>query len=282
MIFKVEKTKNYTIMSNNHFLEKNMSLKAKGLLSLMLSLPSNWDYSLSGLIRLSKDNETSIRSALDELKQFGYLEIIKRLPNETKSGRFEYEYNIYEVSKKQSAYAQDIVEEALEEQDIENLPLENPVQLNTKESITKNKKESKKSAVSRSFDELIDCYTNNLELQNELKAHLKTRKMKKGAMTNRAIELSFKELDRLSNDDIKKIEIVQRSIQNGWTSFFELPKQKIGDYDHYYKKNSVLGYGEATLTQDELEKNRQDAINREIKIREKCKQEVDCFDDILF
>ena len=62
--FKVNKTKDYTIMSNYHLKEKNMSLKAKGLLSVMLSLPENWDYSIAGLVSISQENESAIRSAL--------------------------------------------------------------------------------------------------------------------------------------------------------------------------------------------------------------------------
>lgn len=112
--FKVNKTKDYTIMSNYHLKEKNMSLKAKGLLSVMLSLPDNWDYSISGLIAISLENETSIKSALSELKQFGYLEIIKLMPNESETGRIDYIYNIYEKPKQEG-----------KKQEVENLPLEN-------------------------------------------------------------------------------------------------------------------------------------------------------------
>lgn len=95
-IFKVHKDNNYITISNYHFKEKNMSLKAKGLLSLMLSLPKNWDYSINGLVQLSKDNKHSVETALKELKEFGYLKIVKLMANETDTGRIEYIYNIYE------------------------------------------------------------------------------------------------------------------------------------------------------------------------------------------
>ena len=68
-VFKVEKTKNFTIMSNHHLQNKNLSLKAKGLLSYMLSLPDDWDYSLAGLVANSKESKTSIRNTLNELKE---------------------------------------------------------------------------------------------------------------------------------------------------------------------------------------------------------------------
>ena len=96
MVFKVEKNRNYTVMSNYHLKQKNMSLKAKGLLSVILSLPDNWDYSQSGLVELSSDEICSVRTALNELKALGYVKVIKRKPNETASGRFEYEYIVYE------------------------------------------------------------------------------------------------------------------------------------------------------------------------------------------
>lgn len=106
---------------------------------------------------------------------------------------------------------------------------ENSIEENSKES----KKESKKT-----FNELIENYTKNTELQNELKEHLKTRKSKKATLTNRAIELSLRKLDELCKDvsddlkDEEKIEIVQQSIQNGWTGFFELKdKHRHDDYN---------------------------------------------------
>lgn len=73
MVFKIEKTKNYTIMSNYHLRDINLSLKAKGLLSFMLSLPEDWDYSLNGLVSVSKESKKAIRSILNELKENGYL-----------------------------------------------------------------------------------------------------------------------------------------------------------------------------------------------------------------
>ena len=95
-VIRVNKTSDYTIMGNSHLKEKEMSLKAKGLLSMMLSLPNDWDYSVAGLVSICKESESSIKTALDELKKFGYLVIEKKLPNETDSGKFEYEYNIFE------------------------------------------------------------------------------------------------------------------------------------------------------------------------------------------
>ena len=92
-VFRVEKNNNYTVMSNKHLRDKKLSLKAKGLLSFMLSLPEDWDYSLNGLTAILKENETAIKTALDELKQYKYL-VIQKTKND--KGLFEYTYNIYE------------------------------------------------------------------------------------------------------------------------------------------------------------------------------------------
>lgn len=70
---RVEKDNNFTIIKNNIFLEKNISLKAKGLLTQMLSLPDSWDYTVAGLATLCKDGRDSITSALKELEQYGYV-----------------------------------------------------------------------------------------------------------------------------------------------------------------------------------------------------------------
>ncbi len=132
MVFKIEKNKNYTVMSNYHLRDKNLSLKAKGLLSFMLSLPETWDYSINGLVAICKEEETAIKTALKELQKNKYLKINKFYPNETKSGKIEYEYVIYE---------EPYLEEKEKEQEGENLPLEilsveNKGQINKKETNT--------------------------------------------------------------------------------------------------------------------------------------------------
>lgn len=95
-IFKVNKTSNYTVMSNYHLRDKSLSLKGKGLLSVMLSLPSEWDYSIAGLASILKENITAVKSALEELKATGYLKITKLYANQTSSGHIEYVYDVYE------------------------------------------------------------------------------------------------------------------------------------------------------------------------------------------
>ena len=84
-VFRVKKDKNYTVMSNYHLRDKELSLRAKGLLSLMLSLPEDWDYSLKGLTKLSKEGIDVISVTVKELESRGY---IKRIKHRNEKGQF--------------------------------------------------------------------------------------------------------------------------------------------------------------------------------------------------
>lgn len=93
-IFRVEKNKNFTVISNHHLRDKNLSLKAKGLLTLMLSFSDDWDYTLNGLVAISKDGIDATRTTLDELEKNGYL---KRQRSRNALGQLQVtEYTVYE------------------------------------------------------------------------------------------------------------------------------------------------------------------------------------------
>lgn len=77
-VFRIEKSKGYTVMSNHHLRNQMLSLKAKGLLSQMLSLPDDWDYTLKGLSRINRESVDAIRTAIWELEQAGHLSITFR------------------------------------------------------------------------------------------------------------------------------------------------------------------------------------------------------------
>lgn len=93
---RINKNKEFMTMSTYHLKDKKLSLKAKGLLSVMLSLPEDWNCSVSSLVAISKENETAIKTALNELKETNYLVITKLNPAQAKSGRFEYIYDVFE------------------------------------------------------------------------------------------------------------------------------------------------------------------------------------------
>lgn len=93
-VFRVEKNANYTTMSNFHLRDKTLSLKAKGLLSMLLSLPESWNYSVRGLATISREGKDGILSALQELEKSGYLVHKQR---RGASGKMEHiEYVIFE------------------------------------------------------------------------------------------------------------------------------------------------------------------------------------------
>lgn len=129
-VIRINKTRDYTVMSNAHFREREMSLKAKGLLSMMLSLPDEWDYSIAGLCTLSKDGKDSVMNALAELEEFGYL-LRTRLTDD--KGRFAgYDYDVYENPHTENPCSENPYSEKPH--------TENPPQLNTKQSIPKQSK----------------------------------------------------------------------------------------------------------------------------------------------
>ena len=93
MIFRTNKITNYTKIDNRYLEDKNISLKAKGLLTLMLSLPDNWKFNVNGLCLLCKESKNAVNNAIKELKDNKYLEVEKTFDE---SGRFIYVYIIYE------------------------------------------------------------------------------------------------------------------------------------------------------------------------------------------
>ena len=104
-VFRVEKNANYTVMSNIHLKDKRLSYKAKGLLSEMLSLPPEWDYTLSGLAVISADGIDSVRSAVRELEKYGYL---VRSQRRDERGRMSVsEYKVFENPEQNPNYVPD-------------------------------------------------------------------------------------------------------------------------------------------------------------------------------
>lgn len=135
-VFRIEKTKNYTVMSNYHLRDMSLSLKAKGLLSLMLSLPEDWDYTMKGLAHICKDGIDSISGGIQELEVHGYL--IRERIRGTNGQLGSIEYTILEQPKASSP----IQGEPIRENPMQAAPMqEEPGQLNKD---TSSKEQSKK------------------------------------------------------------------------------------------------------------------------------------------
>ena len=135
-VFRVEKNKGYTVMSNHHLRNHTLSLKAKGLLSQMLSLPDDWDYTLQGLAQINKESIDAIREAVRELERAGY---IKRSRERDERGCLRgtvytiYEQPHTEPTPEEPAQALPASENpTLEKPMLDKPTLENPMQLITK------------------------------------------------------------------------------------------------------------------------------------------------------
>ena len=148
-VFRVEKNKGYTVMSNHHLRNHTLSLKAKGLLSQMLSLPEDWDYTLQGLAQINKESIDAIREAVRELERAGY---IKRSRERDERGCLRGTvYTIYEQPHAEPTPEEPTQEKPMLEKPMLDLPtLENPTQLNT-ESTKKRKRQNKDPSITDSI-----------------------------------------------------------------------------------------------------------------------------------
>ena len=200
-VFRINKTNNFTVMSNRHFKEKKMSLKAKGLLSLMLSLPDDWDYSIAGLATLSKDGKDSVMSALSELEKFGYL-TRQRLVND--KGQFAgVQYDIYE-----NPVAAEPNEGSSKEG---NSDSENPAQLNTNSTNHLKDKVFDLLNTNERDAELITLYRDYVQLREDMKAPL----------TEVGLEKLIDRTKRLSKGNIQVEKILlENAIVNSWKNTY--------------------------------------------------------------
>ena len=211
-IMRINKTTDYTVMSNYHFREKGMSLKAKGLLSLMLSLPEGWDFTVKGLASLNKDGVDGVRAALEELKTFGYLRVTRERNEKGQvSGTV---YDIYEKPTQEKP----VLEEPKEEKPILEKPTqEKPIQENPTQLNTKGIKESVRTKEPEQYfeDEELNC--------KFLEFLAMRKKIRKPVRTDRALKALLKKLHELSGGDLGMMKkIIDQSLDKEWLGFFEL------------------------------------------------------------
>lgn len=226
-VFRVHKNENYTVLSNYHFKEKGMSLKAKGLLSLMLSLPENWDYSAAGLVTLSKDGKDSVNAALKELEKFGYL---RRTQAIDANGKFSgYNYEIFEQPTASKAENPKAVKPFAENPATGKPTTENPPQLNKKVLNTKNlnteksnteEVEERKKKGGSSYDDVINNLIFNDEVKKTLYEFIKMRKLIKRPLTDFALTELINKLFGISADPQVQIEVLKNSILNTYPDIY--------------------------------------------------------------
>lgn len=229
-VIRVNNTKGFTVMSNYHFQDKEISLKAKGLLGLMLSLPSNWDYSVNGLVAIVKENKAAVQTALKELEEHKYL---KRTRVQDETGRFDYIYDIYEKPYDKLPWTENQCTDiqCTEVQCTENQPQINTNKQNTNKQNTKElntNKYKEKNIKKESVNSVIAEYTENKDLQDALHDFVDMRTKARKPLTVRAVKLSLNELDKLAVDDVTKIAIVNQSIVHSWSTFYKLQNNNNG------------------------------------------------------
>lgn len=236
-VIRVNNTKGFTVMNNYHFQDKEISLKAKGLLGLMLSLPSNWDYSVNGLVTIVKENKAAVQSALKELEEHKYL---KRTRVQDETGRFDYIYDIYEKPYDKLPCTENRCTDiqCTENRCTENQPQINTNKQNTKELNTNEYKE--KNNKKESVNSVISSYTESKDLQDALHDFVDMRTKARKPLTVRAMKLSLNELDKLAVDDVTKIAIVNQSIVHSWLTFYKLQNNNNGGQRQLTRKE--MGY----------------------------------------
>ena len=171
-VFRVERTRDYTVMCNHHLKDSNLSLKAKGLLSMMLSLPDEWNYTTRGLAAICKEGVDAIGKTLKELELAGYI-IRRQLRG--KDGRIsDTEYTIFEKPRKPSppdTTLPDTENPYLDNPDTEAPDTDNPAQLNTKKSNTQ-KSNTDLSSTHSFFLPAADGMTDGFEKKAEIREQI--------------------------------------------------------------------------------------------------------------
>lgn len=229
-VIRVEKNQNYSVIANHHLRNMELSLKAKGLMTMMLSLPPEWDYSVAGLAAICKEGVTAIRAALKELEENQYL--IRERKNSEK-GYFVYEYTLYEIpvlSHTENTYA---VDKHAENAYADDGHTQNRTQLNkeklTKEKLNKekiNKEEINKESVSTSNFNKILNEIEDVELRELYKDYIEMRNTINSPISERGLSMLINRCARLANFNRGlQIEMVEAAIINNWKSVY-LPKEE--------------------------------------------------------
>ena len=230
-VIRINKDKNYTVMSNVHLQDKRLSFKAKGMLSVMLSLPPEWDYSIAGLSTLSTDKKDSVMTILGELEQYGYL-VRTRL---TDKGKFAgWQYDIFEKPN-------------TEKPNTEKPNTEKPPQLNTEpikelnQSIIQQISTEQVQAVVRLFNETCTSFSKVTAVSADRKKRITARLKQYGIETIKLVFEKAQASDFLTGNNQRK-----------WKANFDwlinetnFAKVLDGNYDDKHRNGSDPEQGES-------------------------------------
>ena len=234
-VLRKDKRGNFTVIDNAIFKDRTLSLKAKGLLCQMLSLPDGWEFSVEGLTKLSTDGRSAVASALNELQEAGYF---RRESIRNGNRRAGVEYVISEVPNADFLIAENLI--------AEKLIAEKPRQLNTNKSKTK---ESNTKSSSLRSEDIYEGLSENLI--SALKDFEEMRKKIKSPMTDRAKVSLVNKLNKLAGDDEElKIQILDEAILHNWKSVYPLKENDDGSRQDDARRSDKERTGVARGTED--------------------------------
>ena len=219
-IIRVDKRSNYTVVDNTFIRDMNLSMKAKGLMLLMLSLPPEWDYSVAGLSAICKEGMTAIRGALKELEECGYL---RRERRNSEKGYFVYEYILSEIPQPHNGNLH-TVEEHTEKAHTEDTHTENRAQLNkdvlNKDITNKDNLEREKDVEEEIYEILASI--KDKELRELYTDYVIQRRENGSPLTPKGLHMLIARGYRLSDSDIAiHRAIVETAIINSWMNLYE-------------------------------------------------------------
>ena len=238
-IIRVQKKSNYTVVDNTFIRDMGLSMKAKGLMLLMLSLPPEWDYSVAGLSAICKEGMTAIRGALKELEETGYL---RRERRNNEKGYFVYEYILTEIPEPHNGNLH-TVEEYAEDTHTENRTQLNKEVLN-KEELNTDKLEREKNAEEEVYEILENIKDKELR---ELYADYVIQRREQGSpLTPKGLHMLIARGYRLSDSDMAVHRaIVETALINGWMNLYSpREEEKLGRNGYLEeRKRFYLGDG---------------------------------------
>lgn len=245
-IFRKVKKTDYTIIDNNIFKNQKLTLKAKGMICTMLSLPDNWNYSEEGLVSLSNDGISSVRSTIQELMKYGYL--VRTRNRDEKGILRDYVYTIYEEPKLENVKQ---VELTLEKPRVEKPTLEN---LKTYKELNNKLLNNKYTTTNTIFDLLQENGFNLTPLQIEVVSQWDdnelTRYAIKKAVLNNKFNVSY--IDKILYSYKKNnITTVEQAIEDDEN--FENKRTEF--YQNKYKPKETRYEREQRIMKEWLEKD---------------------------